>query len=519
MNFVLLVSTLSHLRTRQIFYQLKNRLVKEKYRDLKCPKDVSCPVLTPFIAKNKSLSGNVFSFLNISSPFSSWNDTSHGMLWAYNLNYMDGLLQEDMTCKEGEKWIDKFVEELPQNRIGLDPYPIALRGINWIKFITLHQDGIDKEKVKRWNDSLYSQYKLLEKKLEYHLLGNHLLEDAYSLYIAAIYFKDTKMYRKASKLLMKELEEQTLVDGAHYEQSPMYHCILLDRLLDVYNMASNNLCFEHQEKDVEVLRGYCRKMSGHLESILYQDGTYPLFNDSALGIAPTPQQLFEHADRLGLEWKPIALGESGYRKMVNPVMEAFVDVGNITASYQPGHSHADTFNYELRIDGKPLIVDTGISTYNKTARRQEERSTPAHNTVTISDRNSSEVWGGFRVGKRAKVKIQKDEENLIKASHDGFGKWGIHTRSFQMNTDTFEIIDEVNSNYEAQSYIHLAPEVKVTSFTNQRIVTSMAVISLEGADKVEIKEDKISSEYNSFKQSAIVKVSFKSRLTYHIAKL
>ena len=97
------------------------------------------------------------------------------MLWAYNLNYMDWLLQEGMPYEEGAKWIEKFIDELSQNRIGLDPYPIALRGINWIKFISLYKERIDEKRMKRWNDSLYSQYKLLEKKLEYHLLGNHLL--------------------------------------------------------------------------------------------------------------------------------------------------------------------------------------------------------------------------------------------------------------------------------------------------------------------------------------------------------
>lgn len=45
--------------------------------------------------------------------------------------------------------------------------------------------------------------------------------------------------------------------------------------------------------------------------------------------------------------------------------EAIVDVGDIRASYQPGHSHADTFNYELRIGGKPFVMDTGISTYER----------------------------------------------------------------------------------------------------------------------------------------------------------
>ena len=95
--------------------------------------------------------------------------------------------------------------------------------------------------MQRWNDSLYAQCKLLERKLEYQLLGNHLLEDAYALFIASIYFSDKKMYDKASCLLYKELDEQILPDGSHYEQSPMYHCIcsigywiaIMPRLIEV----------------------------------------------------------------------------------------------------------------------------------------------------------------------------------------------------------------------------------------------------------------------------------------------
>ena len=45
------------------------------------------------------------------------------------------------------------------------------------------------------------------------------------------------------------------------------------------------------------------------------------------------------------------------------------------ASYQPGHSHADTFNFELYIKNKPIIVDTGISTYENNQQRRYERST------------------------------------------------------------------------------------------------------------------------------------------------
>ena len=47
-----------------------------------------------------------FTFLNLIGDFKSWNDVSHGMLWAYNLNYMDWLLQPDMTFEQGSEWLN-----------------------------------------------------------------------------------------------------------------------------------------------------------------------------------------------------------------------------------------------------------------------------------------------------------------------------------------------------------------------------------------------------------------------------
>ena len=43
--------------------------------------------------------------------------------------------------------------------------------------------------------------------------------------------------RKGKKLLLRELKEQVLNDGMHYERSPMYHLIILERLLDALNFA------------------------------------------------------------------------------------------------------------------------------------------------------------------------------------------------------------------------------------------------------------------------------------------
>lgn len=518
MNIHLLLHTLLHLTPTQIFYQIRYRISKPGYRLYEWKGENAPLHLKPYIPKPEChTSSGKFVFLNLSNDFSSWNDTSNGMLWAYNLNYMDWLCQEGITLEEGTGWIDKFIEELPTNRVGLDPYPIALRGINWIKFISLHRDEINESKLVTWNDSLYSQYALLTKKLEYHLLGNHLLEDAYSLYMAAIYFRDKVFYKKASCLLRRQLNEQILPDGAHYEQSPMYHCILLDRLLDCCNLSFNNIFFDGQGEFNEYLVHKAEMMLGHLESIVYNDGAIPLLNDSANGIAPSPRQIRDYASELGIRWMATPMKECGYRKINGDRFEAIVDIGGIAASYQPGHSHADTFNYELRIDGCPFIVDTGISTYNKTSRRQLERSTQAHNTVTVAGRNSSEVWGGFRVGDRAKVKVVCDTPGRIEAVHDGFGVHALHRRIFEKPDEgCLKIIDKISSASDCKSYIHFAPDIKILDCGKSEIRTDKAVISINGASAVEVISGKVSDEYNIFHATEIAVLHFSEILEYQI---
>lgn len=513
-----LVHTLCHLRPTQLLYQVWYRVYRPAFREETPPQTPRSLILVSPIAKPACRQGNTFRFLNLTAPFRSWNDTQQGMLWVYNLNYMDGLCTADVEPEEGALWMDRFVREWPENRIGREPYPTALRAINWIKFINRHRDRLASERIKTWEASLYAQCRRLARMPEYHLMGNHLLEDAYALLFAALHFADNRMFRLARRLLTRELKEQILPDGAHFEQSPMYHCILLDRLLDGYNAAMHNRVFDGQEALTATLHDCAVRMLGHLEAMTYADGSIPLLNDAATGIAPTPDELRAYARRLQLTWTPLALGACGYRHLRNAHFEAFADVGTITARYQPGHSHADTFTYELRIDGQPFAVDTGISTYNKTERRQLERSTAAHNTVTADGcGDSSEVWGGFRVGRRAQVTILSENGESIEAVHDGFGRGITHRRRFALTEQAFTVTDTLTKGRTGCSRIHLAPGVKTMLTDGGNILTSHGRIAVEGAENITIdRQARASTAYNRFDPIEVVEIRFRETVTYRI---
>lgn len=85
------------------------------------------------------------------------------------------------------------------------------------------------------------------------------------------------------------IKEQVLSDGAHFELSPMYHCIMLGRVLDCYNLVSQNALFNQELESF--LKKKAGMMLGWLEKIVFKNGDIPLMNDAAFGIALTYRQL------------------------------------------------------------------------------------------------------------------------------------------------------------------------------------------------------------------------------------
>ena len=414
-KFLLLYYTVIHLKAIQLFYQLWYRLkskwpIKPNYgysynNVVKLKWVDSIFNLQTYIGDHK------FRFLNIEHQFKpsiDWNFNVHKKLWTYNLNYFDYLNQETMTKTDGLVLMKYYVNGYESLKDGKDPYPTSLRLINWIKFIAKHEIS-DKQIF----EVLREDANRLSKNLEYHLLGNHLLENGFALWFAAHLFKDKKFLQKATSILYKQLKEQVLQDGGHFELSPMYHQLMLYRVLDCTRLAELNPFAD--TKIIYFLRKKASKMASWLQNMTFKGGQIPLFNDSANNINPNSESILSYVNSLKIEKFDIPLSASGYRKLLGDNYQIIADVGNIGPLYQAGHAHADTFNFELYVNQKPIIVDSGTSTYNIGSIRSLERSTEAHNTVTVNDCNSSQVWGGFRVANRAKVSKLRERENHIEA--------------------------------------------------------------------------------------------------------
>ena len=510
----LLIETLKHLKFSQLFNQISNRLKSKAYiKNSRLGRGVSINLSLAF--KTVSIEGkyfdrNCFSFLNLQKQFDSsidWNYLDYGKLWNYNLEYFDYLHQEDVAVEEKLRLINDFYRFSVDHKRTLEPYPVSLRAINLVRFTCANKLG-----KKDFHDFLYKELAYLNSNYEYHILGNHLLENAFALCMGGAFFSNVDWHKRAVRILYTELTEQLHEDGAHFELSPMYHKIIFFRLLELIDWYST------YEKRDEAFVMFCRKkaslMLDWMENIRFENGDIPLFNDAANGIAYATSFLSDYAQRLGVHRSGISLNDSGYRSYKGNRYEIKMDLAQIGASYQPGHAHADALSFILYYKGKPLFVEQGTSTYQIGVRRDLERSTQAHNTVVVDGKNQSQVWGGFRVAQRAKTTLHVDEEGLYEASHNGYQSSGvIHRRRFGCEVGRLEVTDILSGHSGNTCYLHIHPDRSIEILAEHHYRIDKHVdIKLDGAKEVYLDSYDYADTYNQYHNAQRLVISFDRQL-------
>ena len=404
-------------------------------------------------------------------------------LWGFHLHYFGyihdlGHAEKETLCID---WIEK-------NPIGTEPawhpFPISLRLVNWCKAGLAHPDILS---------SMYRQAAFLYDHLETHLLGNHLLENARALITAGVYLRgqgDADAWiRRGLQIYEKETPEQILADGGHFERSPMYHALMLEGYLDIVCLL------DALPYSVGTVKDAAERMRAWLGVMIDPKQRIVLFNDAAHNGTPPIPRLLAYADRVlgdnnssphensntpsgtpatvdGLEVHH--LQESGYISALGRGLFFVYDAGPIGPDYLPAHAHADIFSYILHgEDGRAWVVDSGTSTYEQGPVRQYERSTLAHNTVTVDDIDQAECWGAFRVARRfkpvSKVRRLSQATVEITGKFDGYatliGDDIVHNRRVTLRHESREIriVDRVTGTgrHRVSSRIHLHPDVRV----------------------------------------------------------
>lgn len=517
-RFLLLLRTIRYLKPIQIIYQVKNRLSSPGNLRGYTSDDVIVHPLqfSDYPSRLIEITGsNTFTFLNLTKSFGhdvDWNFMDYGKLWNYNLQYFNFLHQPGLSNDRKIGLLRQVYANLETGRLALEPYPVSLRSMNVIRFlsgcINPQRDYPDICKF------LFAELTYLHTHYEFHILGNHLLENAFCMMMGSCFFEQKEWRNRAQQIMTNQLSEQILSDGAHFERSPMYHQIILFRVLEAAEYLK-----PRSDKLRELFVSTAQKMLSWLREITFTNGDIPHMNDSSPGVAFTTAQLLEFAKNSGIEVQVdnFNLGESGYRKLANENAELVVDVYGIEPEYQPGHAHADHLSFVLYVRSKPFIVDPGISTYNIGERRQWERSSIAHNSVTVDEENVSEVWGGFRVGRRPKVSILEDHLHSVQAKevYDTHSGRRQHIRKIILQKKKYLITDTINAK-SAKARFHLHPDILITNSGKTCVCSNGAKIIFDHVTSMDIESYQFNEGYNLMRTAKVIVITFDEYCTSEI---
>ena len=488
MNIKRVFDTVRYMNSRQLIYRLRYEISKKISRSIEVKGDFE--VNQNYKFRNKEfvtgnndilldanrILNNEFTFLNkLTYKFENEVDWEINpfdyRLWNFNLNYFDFLDTLYNTYKKtkdikyldkGINLIDNWIEKNKEYNVNTwDPYVVSKRLFNFINFIADIKEIYIIDKLDKINSNIYTQAQYLSRNIEYYLDANHVIMDGKGLVFAGTYLNNSSLLNQGISILEKEYKRQVLSDGGHYERSPSYQVEVLSHYVESYILLIKNGLNEKGK----ILIKPIEKMSGYLNSIIMPNGNIPLLNDSSLDYPFKAEDLLQvcsiilkqklfYSNSLSdyalsildsqdvnifnelikcekySSIKNVILEESGYyiiKDLINnEEIYILFDCGNGGPDYNLGHTHADSLNILLTIGNRDLIIDSGTYTYKIGQDRDNYRSTLAHNTITIDNKNSSDIWSGFRVGKRAKTTLNKYIDNnkytYISASHDGYRK-------------------------------------------------------------------------------------------------
>lgn len=357
------------------------------------------------------------------------------------------------------------------------------------------------------------------------LRSNHYLSDVLGLLVLGWALEGDpqapRWRRQAARAFEREIHIQVLDDGVGFEASLSYHGLALEIFLlgrVVSALAGQPLS-----------SAFDRRLTQMLEvsrTVRHPGGRTPQFGDGDSGRVlpadetrrPTHDHLLwlgaailagprpfegpvdaEVAWTLGVEaWRAAAelqpgapTGNAAYPKGGIYVLRAggahvAVRCGDVGQNGNGGHAHNDLLSYELSY-GDPLVVDSGTYAYTADpAARNAFRGTAAHNGVMVDGQEINPIDAGvpFRLAQVAQPLWQEwsADRRVVRfvGAHDGYRRGGdgiLHRRSFSLQraTGRLAIADELLGARAcaAESFVHLAPGVRVLSSGQDSVVLSV----------------------------------------------
>lgn len=328
-------------------------------------------------------------------------------------------------CAWLEDWIDRTPLCAESEENTWRSLEAGLRCEYWLRALCLvRKAGVISEALEKKVDEclwLHADY-LLRKNGAFHRMSNWGILQNHGLFLLGVWYGRDDWIRQAIERLDDEFRCQTMGDGSHREQSPLYHCEVLHCGLDTLLVAGQN-GIVLPEGLVDAVRRMCHALlammtpSGTLVcqsdsdavdardllaqgALLFEDGVLAegaggLFEETYWDFGVQAQAAYEALPRKSAPLS-MALPDSGNYMLRAGHAAGAAWVHFHCGSMGGGHGHADQLHLDAGVQGEVVLTDTGRYTYVEGEIRRVLKSPAAHNTLIVDGKPFTQyagTWG------------------------------------------------------------------------------------------------------------------------------
>lgn len=393
--------------------------------------------------------------------------------------------------------------------------------------------------------------------------NNHTIIEAAGVAIAAAVFGQRQWLNEALALLETEVALQTYADGVNKEQALHYELFVMEALCLVAHALSavGESLPEPLKEQLRLMVRYARACNAggdkYIEFgdddegvILNLAQNKPCYPEYVLALATlelgdnyrwvedvccweTLRWLYGRKCLDAAAFLPLAANKSVENFPEGGVTIVRFDDDRAVLAFDHGplgfgqlaaHGHADALSVQLFVDCEPVLIDPGTYVYNGNCEMRDRfRSTRAHNTVCIGERDQSEALGPFLWGRKADVSgfALEERKDCIRmlAEHDGYAPLHVR-RAVEVRVTNVVITDEVVGQEDAAISWHLPlTEVETDGGIADFCLQSGTLVRITAGSPLESALFDYSPAYGILVQGAEIRASFDSRFVTTITIL
>ena len=399
----------------------------------------------------------------------------------------------------------------PGNGTGWALNPLARRVRNWILSADLARD--DWERDAAFFNMVAKSLMLQATYLLKHSSSLRFADDAWdaarALHLAGIFFggrNGIEMRERAREILLDESKRLFSADGHFAESRPGSQLRLARAMVEFLALGGTGGTDKPflEEKLWEILKV--------VEGCLLPDGTLPLFGPASTPAVDDLTDLFALAAVLLDEpmWKDLAgkfgvfpymlLGETGKTHFDRlpefpwepaRCIQPYCGISRLSITHESAmvingrlprsrKDHQDGLSYELAIQGRRVIVDSGAFTVGSTERADYFSSPQAHNVLLVDGKGPECVNPTESI---PPMDVQWDQEERtigLSVAWPGFPFPGLnHQRAwFCLDGQAWAVLDGLNGAgaHTVASYVHFYPTFEAELRNSAAIVRSLSSV-------------------------------------------